>query len=326
MTNFPPNNAGASNNPYSSFGNTGMGGLGGRGGDFEPPVVSRTSILAVTALVLSLICFIPGLGIIALVLGGAAVLLISRSRGRLSGLGLAVTGCVIGLVVTVVWLLMAFGAYGAMQSGNVVMAKMLTPAKASLAAIELGDFAGARQNFSPTLAAAVTDAQLTDFAAGYRAELGNYKSSPQSLMDYIRGWIVLSEQMSKSQQQIQQRQMQNAFPIPAEFDKGWGLLVVEMPQNFNPGTTFPNPQTPGQPSPTTMGNMPIENLGIMTATGKEFWLIPKLATPSLPPVAPAAPSSPSAEPTDDRASPDANPEPDADPKPAGGAGSGSGPK
>lgn len=286
MTTYPP----SPNNPYASFGKPGS--------DFETPVATRTSILAVAALVLSLLCFVPGLGVLALMLGGAAILLISRSNGRLGGLGLAVTGCIIGLVTSVIWVLFTIGIVSAMQTANAAFAPMLAPAKTALTSIEKNEYTTARAQFSPALAAAVTDEQLRDFHQQYQAEVGNFKSSPNSIVDYIRGFIGFGGQMGGNQGQMHQNQGQNTFPIPVEFDKGWALILVQMPANFHP-----NPAATGSPQqPSLPASMPIENLGIFTTTGKEFWLIPKASaitpnTPATPgtlpaPTSPAAPSAP----------------------------------
>lgn len=287
MTTYPP----SPNNPYASFGKP--------GNDFETPVATRTSILAVAALVLSLLCFVPGLGVLALMLGGAAILLISRSNGRLGGLGLAVTGCIIGLVTSVIWVLMTIGAVSAMQSLNSTMAPMLAPARTALTAIEQNDYGTARTQFTPTLAATVTDEQIKDFHQQYQAELGNFKSSPNSVADFVRGFISFGGQMGQNQAQMQQNQGQNLVPIPVEFDKGWALVFVQFTPNSN--TNTPTSGTTQQPGSSSFV-VHIANLGIATTTGKEFWLIPKASaiTPSTPatpstlpaPASPAAPSAP----------------------------------
>lgn len=243
-------------NPYANFGSSGA--------DFDAPVAARTSILAITALVLGILCFIPGLGILALLLGGAAIILISRSQGRLTGLGLAVAGCVLGLVSTVVTLFLVVGAMGAMKTVNAAMLQMLVPTQRALVAMENKDYKAARAEFSPTLAGLVTDEQMATFADEYQAKLGKFKASPQTFMDYMRGWMALGQQMGANNPNMQQQNGQNGMPIPAEFDKGWALILVEFPPGFRP-----NPQAAGS------GTAPftIENLAIMQVDGKMSWLV-----------------------------------------------------
>ncbi len=244
-------------NPYANFG---PGSRGGGGADFESPVAARTSILAISALVLSILCFIPGFGLLALLLGGAAILFISRSQGRLTGLGMAVAACVLGLVTSVVWLFLVVGAVGAANSASAALGPMLAPAQRALVAMEKQDYTTAKAEFSPTLSAAVTDARLAEFTTTYQSTLGNFKSGPQSFGDYMRGWMTLGQQMGANNQNVQQTG--NSFPIPAEFDKGWALLMVQFPPNF-----VPAPSAPGAaPTPS------IENLGVVKTDGTIDWL------------------------------------------------------
>lgn len=246
-------------NPYANFG---PGSGGSSGADFDGPIAARTSALAITALILAILCFLPGFGLLALLLGGAAILFISRSQGRLKGLGMAVAACVLGLVVSVVQLFIVVGAVGAANTASAVFGPMLAPAQRALVAMEKKDFTTAKAEFSPVLIAAVTDERMAEFTADYQTTLGNFKSGPQSFMDYLRGWMALGQQMGANNQNVQQQQANGAFPIPAEFDKGWGLIIVQFPPNF-----APMPTTPGTaPTPS------IENLGIAKSDGTIDWL------------------------------------------------------
>lgn len=272
----------ASPDPYARF--------GGAMRDFEEPVAPRVSILAIASLILGILC-LPGFGLLAMILGGAAILLITRARGRLTGMGIAAAGCIIGLIASVIWVVISVGAVGAMQQGSVAMRPMLVPAQQALTAMQSGDIQTARQNFSPTLNAGVKDQEVKDFVAAYTTDLGAFKSSPQSLGDYIRAWFTLGSQMGNQNQGMQQ-QYPNVFPIPAEFDKGWGLLMVQMPPNWSGskiGAATPPP------------NMPMENLGIYVPGKQVIWL-----TPMVVPTAPTSPSPDDASAEDDGAQPGAD--------------------
>lgn len=57
-----------------------------------------TSGLAISSIILSLLFFIPFLGLAALVLGIVAMIKISNSNGKLTGQGLAIAGIIIGAI------------------------------------------------------------------------------------------------------------------------------------------------------------------------------------------------------------------------------------
>jgi hypothetical protein len=59
---------------------------------------SLTSGLAIASIITSLLFFIPLFGLIGLILGVAALIKISKSRGKLSGQGLAIAAIIIGAI------------------------------------------------------------------------------------------------------------------------------------------------------------------------------------------------------------------------------------
>lgn len=269
------------------------------GSSFEPPVSTRVSIMAIASLVLAILCFIPGAGLLAMLCGGAAILFISMAKGRLSGLGIAVAGCVIGLVATVLQGFLLLGAV----SANAGVAMMLQPASTALTAMEKGDAAAARAVFTPTLDAAVTDERMAEFAVEYQSSLGKFKSSPDSFVSMISSYVKVGPMM----QNVGNRQ--NVIPMPAEFDKGWAVVLIEIPQN------------PQGPTGGAGFQIPIENLGLLIDSG-EIWLVPPSAGAAgnvfrVPPQTGAGTSTePPSEPGSD-AEPDPEAEPDPDAEPAG---------
>src|SRR5690349_14731093 len=70
----------------------------------------RTSILAILALICALICIIPGMGLLAAILGISAAIGISGSRGRVGGMGLAIAGIVLGLLFSMIWVGIVLGS------------------------------------------------------------------------------------------------------------------------------------------------------------------------------------------------------------------------
>jgi hypothetical protein len=228
-------------------------------GDFIEPVHRRTSILAIFSLVVSIIgCVafcIPGPGAVGVILGGLAVLFIARSAGRLTGMGLAITGIVLGLLssLVVIWLWVGMG-----QAMSVVGGKLLQPIGSSMAALEKGDTKSARTIFSRNADTAITDKDLQDFTAAYQAELGHFQSAPNSL------WSMITElmQIGPAMQHIQGGDQ--LIPIPLKFDKGSAVLGVYVDDG--------SPANGGPDMP------PAFNLRIVTLDGKDIWLLdPKVA-------------------------------------------------
>ncbi len=245
---------------------------------FDPPVSSRLSILAIVSLVLAIICFLPGTGVLAMIAGGAAILFISSAKGRLTGLGIAVAGCVIGLVTTVIWGFIVLGAVSAGQGFSTA----IQPVSTALKAIEANDLAAARAEFGPGLNAAVTDQQLIQFASDYRSQLGAFKGVPKS------PWAIGKAYMNVGPIMQNFGNRQQVIPVPAEFANGWAVVLVEIPSS-------PGPPPAGKPNIW----IPVENIGILTTTD-EYWLVPPTAAaagntatnaPSTPPL--RVPSSPS---------------------------------
>jgi hypothetical protein len=250
--------------------------------DLIPPPESRSSVLAILSLVCSLICLIPGLGLLGAIMGIAALFSISRSQGAVRGNGMAVTGIIIGLVVTVIWLgILIAGA----QFNAVFGRQFVAPVATLVQAMDRGDHATARKSFEPALDAAVTDEQIAAFTAAYQAELGSYKNSPQSLWEMIMAYAQVGPAMQNFQGGG------NQIPVPIEFDKGMSVVIIEVDPSK------------GQPPPGGTWVPRAANLGVLTPAGKEIWLIPA-------PGAPPSPSTPDA--PDATEAPEGEGEPPAD--------------
>ncbi len=244
-------------NPYAQFGSPSFGGPaggavgggGGIGGDgFDPsPTPQRTSAMAIFSFILSLLCCLPGPGALAIIFGGAAILFISNSRGRLGGLGLAIAGVLIGLITTVLWLFIFVGAISMMSS-------IVAPTNQMMAALESGDYATARQNFAPTLDQAVTDQQLAEFVAAYQADVGSFNSIPSSMWEFFGGYMKVGGL-------LQNHKGGEEIPLPANFDKGMGIVMAGIPQG-------------GAAQPSGGGLLPrLVNVGVLLPAGKEIWLL-----------------------------------------------------
>src|SRR5438128_267310 len=112
----------------------------------EEPRGARVSALAVSSLVFSLVCCIPGSGLVGTILGGAGLIRIGRSDGRLSGRALAFIGLALGLLTTILWL--AFGV-GTRQIAARYDTLWARPAAAALGALQKGDPTALRALLDP---------------------------------------------------------------------------------------------------------------------------------------------------------------------------------
>src|SRR5262245_43405191 len=110
--------------------------------DFSPDELGprRTSILAIISLILSLICIIPGFGLLGAIFGLAGLIGIMQSRGRVGGTGLAVAGMILGLLFSAVWIGVGLGM---VKAGKFFQGQLMGPLNGAMTAIEAGDHAAA---------------------------------------------------------------------------------------------------------------------------------------------------------------------------------------
>lgn len=212
----------------------------------------RTSALAISSLIFSLACCIPGAGLLGVVLGGAGLLAIGRSNGRLSGSGFAATGIVVGLIVSVLWLAGTFGFASMFR----LYAEMVTE---RIEIVERGDWNAVRSALAPDQEAKADDATLEDFRARYRDALGEYRSASTSLVDFMTGLI----RQQRAAEPYMDRLGDRALVLPAQFDRGEALIVILLDPDRVDQTTGP------------IGPDVVENIGIIYNNGRDsVWLFP----------------------------------------------------
>jgi len=192
---------------------------GGYDGMQYEPVEQRTSVMAILSLVFGLLC-LPVMGVLGVIFGIAALFSISASRGRLGGKGVAVAGLVISVLVTVIWVAVAVG--GA-QVYSMFNKALVAPATATMQAIEAGQPDQARNNLSPSAALKITDADFAAFREAYQAELGAYTGTPQGIIELATSFGKVGPLMQKYQQNNG-----DIVPLPANFEKGMGLMVFQI--------------------------------------------------------------------------------------------------
>jgi hypothetical protein len=212
----------------------------------ESVLPQRTSIMAILSLVFSLICCIPGLGAIGAIFGGVSLVSISRSRGRITGTGLAVTGIVIGLLVSIIWI----GSFAALGAG---MGAVFSGADDVMSAVENDNPAALRAALQPS--ATVTDAEIDAFRAAYQAEYGGYTGMPTGLLGQIEGWLSHGPAVQTAMNRAQGvfPPPNSPFPLSANFDQGSALLIMVMQGG-------------------SQSNAP-SNVGVVAKDGSIIWLI-----------------------------------------------------
>ncbi len=184
----------------------------------------RTSLLAILALVCALVCFIPGVGLLGVLLAVFALVGIAGSQGRLGGKGIAITALVLGLLVSLVWIGIGVGARSAWSMFEEQIAGGITQ---KVAAIEVGDYDTARSLFTTSAQDKLTDEAFVAFKDAYTAQLGPMQGPPTGFVEFMKMYGALGESM----QEYGGRN--DVMPIPMHFQNGDALLLVLIDQSGN---------------------------------------------------------------------------------------------
>lgn len=199
----------ADHNPYSN--DAGFDELAGP---------ERTSLLAIMSLVMSLICCIPGLGLLGAGLGVGSLIGISGSRGRVGGKGLATAGIIIGVLITVAWVGFAATAWSGVKEA---VKEVYTPMHEVMADIESGSYDKVRIALAGSPLASTTDEQFEAFRSAYRAEVGSFVEIPTEPGGLWNAYMEVGPQMQGFQQPADGQTV--LIPIPASFDQA-GMVVI----------------------------------------------------------------------------------------------------
>lgn len=247
----------ADHNPYAND----------AGGFDELDGPQRTSALAVVSLVMSLLCCIPGLGLIGSALGVVSLIGISGSRGRVGGKGMAMAGIIIGVLMTVAWI--SFTVMG-LKFADQLTEGIYGATGKFMTKVEMRDFDGARgEVVGPVITA--TDEQMEAFRVAYEAEYGAFINIPT---DFFGEVIPAYAQLGQVMQNYQGRN--DVIPIPANFDSGGVLLLAQVDQSQQ--------ASPPQ-GPAGGFQIPMSDIWILMPDGTELKLIggtPQSAVPALP--------------------------------------------
>ncbi len=234
------------------------------------PVQARVSGLAVSSLVFGLLCCIPGSGLIGTILGGAGLIRISQSEGRLGGRALAFVGLALGLFGTALWLAIAVGGmYGLTR---------LNEYGAVVKDFQSPNLPAARAMLSSPASSALSDEAAAAFKAALDTELGAYQRLPKGLAEWFSDYGRVGDAINRAGTSTQTG-TRIQIPLPGHFERGVALIVV-----YADGSAT---------GPT--GAAVVTNLAVHAPSGKIIWLIPPEGTrPALEPPAPQAPPEPAA--------------------------------
>lgn len=191
----------------------------------------RTSIAAILGLVLGCIGCCGGITAIpGIFLSIFGIVGISRSKGRIGGMGFAIAGLLISLLTLALW--------GGIAGASVMGIKWLedeavAPTVVVMKDIEAGNYDAARAGLGLP-AAAVSDEILAEFADGYRDTLGAVVSGTDGAMELLEGYGIVEQQLQRYNGRP------GHVPFPVKFDNGFGLVVIEInPNASNNGSMAP---------------------------------------------------------------------------------------
>ncbi len=238
------------------------------------PPEPRVSALAVCSLVFGLVCCIPGSGLLATILGGAGMVRISKSEGRLSGRTLSFIGIALGIMSTTVWLALAVGTAQAVSAFKNGIAE---PASAAVRAMEGADWATARKFLDARAAGKLTDEQIQTFRDEVAQKFGAFVGTPQKMN--------ITELLNGPKNLNIQPGTHGVIPAPVEFKNGqaWVVVMTESQYTIWDILLTRNGSIQGK----------VINIGVI-GEGKEFWLIdPAAKSKTLPPASPKTPVAPS---------------------------------
>jgi len=191
----------------------------------------RTSIAAILGLVCSCIGCCGGVtAIIGVFLSIFGIVGISRSKGRIGGMGFAIAGLLVGILMLALWGGM-FG--GAVYVGKQFDTAVVQPTFGALQAIESDNYDAARAVLAPP-ASDATDEELAAFRDQYLAILGPVAATPDGLFDHIGKTIELIETLAPFQG------ANNMIPVPMQFENDMAMVAILFDQKqANSGAPIP---------------------------------------------------------------------------------------
>ncbi len=179
----------------------------------------RTSIAAILSLVLGILGCCGGLtSIFGIIFGVFGILGISRSKGRVGGMGFAIAGLLVSLLTLAIWVGLLIGSNWAYA--NVIDNQVMQPTAQVLMDLEADNFDAARTGLGSP-AADLSDEELIAFRDSYTSALGNYSGKPAGWLEYFQGFSALGPQFQQHQPPP------IGMPLVLYFDNGSAIVVPE---------------------------------------------------------------------------------------------------
>lgn len=244
----------------------------------------RTSIMAIIALVLGIIsipaCILAGLGVVpgvlAILLGIVALVLIGGSGGRVGGKGIAAGGIATGFIGAILGAVVLGAGFAAYQG----IKQIIDDLNQKFVAFDGGDVTAITPALAPS--ANISESQLATFREDYQSSIGAFSSFPTSIGELFGAYTELAK-VFETNPEFQQGNS-NIIPVPASFANGRALVVVSLNQAEDP---------------------PISNIRLYDSDGT---LVANLADPdAVPASVEGGDAAPAAVDTDDAADADAEP-------------------
>jgi len=237
-----------------------------RFGDFgTPPVSTRTSVMAILALVVGILSLLiccapivgPGLALIGLIAAVTALIFISGGQGRVTGKGLAITGMICSFISLV------FGI--AVTVGMGMFVKQFGQYGTVIAAAQAESPKGLDAYLATSTAQAVTREEMEDFRKKTIEQVGAYKRVDGGFMSLATAFSNLGQLGPAGLPAKYQSRGPGGgvapLPMMVEFEKGTYLVIVVVEQ------------TPGAKTaaPTPFG--PVENIGVFPTGQPAIWFL-----------------------------------------------------
>lgn len=199
--------------------------------DFGDPI--RTSLAAVFSLVFSLICCIPGFGVIGIILGVVALVLISGAGGKLGGKGLAIAGIIVGIAVSAIWAAISFGG---LEAYTYYKNSMAPQVESFITTAKSGDYDASRGVLSSGAGGDLSDERIAEFFAAAETQYGRIDNIQPGLGDLIESFGRVRSQSTGGSFDPNDP---TAVPFPLYFDSGPAPLWITFDEDTL-GT--PNPE------------------------------------------------------------------------------------
>ncbi len=152
--------------------------------EFDEP---RMSALAVVGLVCSLICLIPALPLIGAALGGAALLKINSSGGRLAGVGMALVAICVGVVLTLAQSGLGYVGWRSYSFMQHFLGPTSQHAGDAMVALAAGDASGLNKVLTEEASAKVTPEDAAQFARAMEAHYGKPSGVVTDIFEMFEG-------------------------------------------------------------------------------------------------------------------------------------------